>query len=331
MFQGFANIWTPVARSKELERKPLAVRVAGEPVVLFRGAGLGAFIDRCPHRGVALSLGRVSEQGCLVCPFHHWSFESSGRCANIPLNGPLSDDKRRRYAATALPVRELGGFIWIYTGLEPADCEPAPPDFMVDPAWHCSVYSEIWNVHWTRAMENMLDMPHAPFVHPRSNGRGLRAAMRPDSVLRMSVTPAPFGARIYGHLDDAPQGPFMFEWRRPHGIRFDASVPDSAKGHQLNVWCVPVDDTHVRLIVVVGRNYKTLRSWLQPFKSRRILREDRAIVESSQPSEVPPPADETSVAADAPTLFFRRYYYRELRADPASFGSLIPGDLFGMK
>lgn len=45
-------------------------------------------------------------------------------------------------------------------------------------------------------------------------------------------------------------------------------------------------------------------------------------MESSQPSEVPPPAEEISVARDGPTLHFRQYDYRELGGSSAEF---VPG------
>ncbi len=56
-----ARAWHLVALSKGL---PVGARqgvtVAGRSVVLFRGdQGLGALIDRCPHRNNPLSLGRV--------------------------------------------------------------------------------------------------------------------------------------------------------------------------------------------------------------------------------------------------------------------------------
>jgi phenylpropionate dioxygenase-like ring-hydroxylating dioxygenase large terminal subunit len=47
--------------------------------------GVGALLDRCPHRGVALSLGTITD-GCLACPFHGWRF---GADAEIKLGGPL--------------------------------------------------------------------------------------------------------------------------------------------------------------------------------------------------------------------------------------------------
>ena len=67
MFEGFANVWTPLIEARTVSQRPMRLVLAGEPVVLFRGANdaIGALIDRCPHRGVALSLGQVGPDGCL--------------------------------------------------------------------------------------------------------------------------------------------------------------------------------------------------------------------------------------------------------------------------
>ena len=32
--------------------------------------------------------------------------------------------------------------------------------------------SEVWSVHYSRAIENQLDVVHLPFVHPNTIGRG---------------------------------------------------------------------------------------------------------------------------------------------------------------
>ena len=61
MFEGFARVWTPLAASEALKKAPLAFTLAGEKIVLFRdlSGAPAALLDRCPHRGVALSLGQV--------------------------------------------------------------------------------------------------------------------------------------------------------------------------------------------------------------------------------------------------------------------------------
>lgn len=313
MFEGFANVWTPVIAARSLRGKPLSIRLAGEPVVLFRDGrgGLGALIDRCPHRGAALSLGKVNERGCLQCAFHGWSFERDGACANVPLND-VPEARRAHYAATALPVREVGSMIWVFTGLDAAGTEPEPPPALVEPGWSLWIHDEIWNAHWTRAMENMLDTPHVPFVHRRTIGRSMRARMKPDSLLVMTVEPVDWGARFHAELDGQSTGASL-DWRRPNGMVLDIPIPD--RRLRIHIWCVPVDATHVRMILVAGRTFLRHNplGWLADQYNRLILLEDRAIVESSQPPESPPPVEEHSVATDKPTLHFRRYYYKELR------------------
>ncbi len=48
---------------------PKVFDMIATPEGLAQGWALGALIDRCPHRGVALSRGRVTEKGTLECPF----------------------------------------------------------------------------------------------------------------------------------------------------------------------------------------------------------------------------------------------------------------------
>lgn len=326
MFEGFADVWTPVARARALGRKkPLSVRVAGEPVVLFRdGEGaVGALVDRCPHRGVALSLGQVDASGCVTCPFHGWAFQADGTCARVPLND-VPDAQRARLAATALPVREIGGLIWLYTGPQAA-AQPEPPPALVEPGWSVWVHDEVWDCHWTRAMENMLDTPHVPFVHRRTIGRGMRARMKPDSVLAMRFEPTTAGGLIHAQLDGAYTGASL-EWRRPNAMVLNIPIP--GRGLRMHIFCVPVDAGHTRMILCAARTFLRHNplGWLSDQYNRLILLEDRAIVESSQPAEVPPAAAERSVASDAPTLAFRAYYHRVLRP---SGGPVVPASRLG--
>src|SRR5690349_4704699 len=77
--------WFILCSSSELGGKPLARTLQGTPLVLFRGEGgkPGALMDRCPHRNVPLSLGRVTN-GQLECGYHGWRFDTGGQCRLIP-------------------------------------------------------------------------------------------------------------------------------------------------------------------------------------------------------------------------------------------------------
>lgn len=328
LFAGFAGQWTPVDLASRLRRgRTLATRVAGEKVVLFRDAqgALGAMIDRCPHRGVALSLGRVTERGTLECPFHGWEMEKDGACARVPWCD-LSEEKRTRLSATGLPVREAGGLLWIFTGTDAHGEEPDLPEALAeDGRWSRYFLVEEWSTHWTRAMENMLDYPHLPFVHRGSIGRGLRAPAAGEGMLELRTDAAPFGMRIHATVDGRSSGAGL-EWRRPNGM---VLILDAGRRRmRQHVYCVPVDERTTRMILVTTRDFGLYNPlfWLFDQFNRVILHEDRAVVESSDPPAVPRPRFEKSVATDAPTLAFRRWYFDVLvdrkRVD-VPLGSLV--------
>jgi len=75
-----SSLFHPVALVDDLGAAPLAVQLLGRDLVLWRDArgGVHAATDRCPHRGAALSMGRVHGD-TLECAYHGWRFDGSGR------------------------------------------------------------------------------------------------------------------------------------------------------------------------------------------------------------------------------------------------------------
>ena len=126
-FEGFADVWTPVVLKRRVGKAPLRIVLAGEAIVLFRGENgrIGALMGRCPHRGVALSLGHVTADGHLECAFHGWRFDPSGANRGVPLN---PDARCETLGAAALPVREIGELVWVYT--RPNAASPPEPAIM---------------------------------------------------------------------------------------------------------------------------------------------------------------------------------------------------------
>jgi phenylpropionate dioxygenase-like ring-hydroxylating dioxygenase large terminal subunit len=334
--EGLADIWTPVALSSEVGTKPVPLRLASERLVLFRGADgrVGALLDRCPHRGVALSLGKVGRDGCLECPFHGWRFKTDGACAEVPLN-PLPAEKRRHLGATAFPVRERGGLVWLYTrpGAEPPE-EPCVPAALEDPRFTVQWHVEEWRTHWTRAMENMLDAPHLPFVHRRTIGRGMRARLRPDSRMEVESLPTPTGMRVVWRMDgvESADTSGALEWTRPNGMVLPiSSVP--GRTLRMHLWCVPRDGHTTRMFFASARDFGRHNPLMLLFErfNRVITLEDRRLVETSDPVEVPPASEERSVATDRATLAFRRWYLERRRAARAAVpaGEPLPRDVSG--
>jgi len=307
-FADFADLWVALCPASALrDDSPLALTLAGEPLVLFRDetGSVSALIDRCPHRGVALSLGKVSG-GQLACPFHGWRFAADGRCAHVPWN---PDAKRDKLAATALPVREIGGVIWIFTGTR-AQGEPAVPASFLRTDIRMIAQDFIWNAHWTRVMENMLDTPHLPFVHARTIGKHLRG--RTDEPMEMHWEETEFGARIIAQRAGEMPGTSL-SYHFPNVM--ELAIDPGGRLLRLMAVCSPAEAGMTRLTIYTLRNFAKARL-LNPLFARanaRIAAEDRAIIESSQPRQVPAASEEKSVPTDAPTLAFRKIWFTRIR------------------
>jgi phenylpropionate dioxygenase-like ring-hydroxylating dioxygenase large terminal subunit len=160
-------------------------------------------------------------------------------------------------------------------------------------------------------MENMLDTPHLPWVHRGTIGAELWKRMRPDSRMTQEVTETPWGFEDRFQIDDGPGN--QINWRRPNGMElFILETP--ARRLRAHAWCVPTTTDHTRMIVVTATDF----GWLNLFAgfgrnfNKRVLGEDRAVLESSFPVRVPPPDTEQNVPTDKVTLRFRTWYLKTL-------------------
>lgn len=312
MFNGFANVWTIVGLAGDLQAGALRpMRIAGERVVLFRDAAgrACALIDRCPHRGVALSLGKLHD-GILECPFHGWRFDGSGANCHVPWN---PDAKRELLGATALPMREAAGLLWLYTGFEPTD-EPQPSESLLQPGVVLCAQSALWNTHWTRAMENMLDSPHLPFVHKATIGRFVAPHL--DKRMDLTWTETPYGARIENTIEGR-DSQARLDYRSPNAM--ELFIDFGGRLFRMMAVCLPVDDRHTQLTIITLRNFARWRGfdWYFRRSNRKIADEDKAVLETSDPPEVPPAGQEKSVRTDKPTLAFRKLYFERFKASSA--------------
>src|ERR1043165_5071797 len=81
----FRRYWLVVGTTKELRDIPIAVKVLGEELVLFRDlqGRIGLVGLHCPHRGSSLEYGDLEETG-IRCPYHAWLFDCAGNCLEQP-------------------------------------------------------------------------------------------------------------------------------------------------------------------------------------------------------------------------------------------------------
>lgn len=310
MFEDFARQWTPILPATAVKKDPQRVVLAGTPLVVWRARGgrVGVLVDRCPHRGVSLALGTCTDEGRLRCGFHGWEFEEGGANAHIPFNPATTLGPR---GALPLPTRELGGLVWVFTGFDP-DTEPTLAPHLTDSSLTRFEYFEDWSCHWTRAMENMLDYPHLPYVHHNTIGRFVKRKQRRDSALDFDLEDTDYGYTFGARIDDHPPSAHL-SWYRPNSMILD-TIPEP-RMMRVQIFCIPTEHNRTRMLLVTARNFAQNPAASLPFDrfNLKVLHQDRAIVESSDPPEVPAEKIEKSVRSDRPTLTFRTWYLRHLK------------------
>jgi phenylpropionate dioxygenase-like ring-hydroxylating dioxygenase large terminal subunit len=164
------NAWYIAAWADELGAMPLARRILGEPLVLFRDpAGrVGALADRCCHRSAPLSLGKIVENG-LECGYHGLVFDTAGRCRAIPGQRLIPEDARVR----SYPICEKDRLLWVWMG------DPAQADvtkivdfpFHNDPARWPNKH-DVYPIkgHYMLMVDNLMDLTHLGYLHARTVG-----------------------------------------------------------------------------------------------------------------------------------------------------------------
>jgi phenylpropionate dioxygenase-like ring-hydroxylating dioxygenase large terminal subunit len=209
------NCWYVAAFGSEIGREPFARTIAGRPIVFFRRADGRpvALEDRCCHRNLPLSMGRIEGDG-VRCGYHGLLFDSTGQCVEIPGQKEIPPGAQVR----AYPLLERWNFLWIWLGDE-------IPDETLLPDWRClddaALTKTIGNggkplpmkCNWELNNDNLLDPSHTVFVHPTSLGSPGpdRFPVETDRFPRgvrltrwmTEVTPIPLLAQIAGY--DGPQ------------------------------------------------------------------------------------------------------------------------------
>src|SRR5438034_1263419 len=111
--------WLPLCMAEEAAARdgaPVRSRLLGEDLVVFRDSQgrLGVLDEHCPHRGASLAFGRNEECG-LRCLYHGWKFAVDGEVLDMA-SEPEDSALRRNFRHRAYPVREAGGFVWVWLG-----------------------------------------------------------------------------------------------------------------------------------------------------------------------------------------------------------------------
>lgn len=195
------NFWYVAASESEVQNKPFGRVILGEPIVLFRtedGSPV-AFEDRCPHRRLPLSMGKLVDDA-LQCHYHGLRFDRTGKCVRVPGQDLIPPSARVK----TYPVVERYRWLWIWMG-DPALADPNQiTDFhwQQDPSWGAKTSYLHVKANWQLVVDNLLDLTHLAFVHESTIGN---AAVAENAAVK--VTRKPNNVVVTRWMIDTPPPP----------------------------------------------------------------------------------------------------------------------------
>jgi phenylpropionate dioxygenase-like ring-hydroxylating dioxygenase large terminal subunit len=301
--------WHPIVWSKEVTDKPIAAKLLDQPLVLWRADGkIAAFYDLCIHRGTPLSLGSVCD-GQIVCPYHGWRYAGDGRCTSIPSLPPGREIPGKARART-FHVQERHGLIWVCLD-EPRQDIPEFPAEIDDPTFVWAPYTSEgqWRANAARMIENLADFSHFPWVHPGILGDPAQAECLP---ITLTETQGGFQYEIdtpVNKLRPDRASKQLYTVILPFMVIIQRRQPGGVERHTNIYLCTPVSSKETKFYRLAGRNYRDEKSDDElNARHRRIFEQDKRIVESQRPEELPLDlAEELHLRGpDTPAVEYRR-------------------------
>lgn len=173
-----ARLWHPLTASSALDDdQAQAFELLGLPILLTRQQGVvRAFINRCPHRGVALQEPGDLPVACrrVVCPYHGWTYDLKGRLQAAARERDFVEPfDRRLWPLTVLACREFAGLLWVALGSDPLPLEDQldlvlqeSPELFSQPRVLLLRQRHSLHCNWKIAHDNTLDDYHVAIAHP---------------------------------------------------------------------------------------------------------------------------------------------------------------------
>ena len=311
------NLWYVILESKELKKQtPLRITRLSANMVLWRDEKneVACIADECCHRGASLSCGKIVK-GNLECPFHGFIYDKSGNVQVIPANGknrPVPESMK----VPAYKTFEAFGLIWLWWG-ENDKIKGDPFFFKELEHFSYSGLKDHWNVHYSRAIENQLDVVHLPFVHKTTIGRGNKTLVNGPVVIRDKELLTFYVNNVEDDGKTVPLKPDeIADYEKLFHLQF----------HYPNIWqnyisdkirafaaFVPVDEENSIIYIRYYQNLiripllKEFFNYIGKISSLIILRQDKRIVITQLPKKSTLKMDERLIMGDKPIIEYRKH------------------------
>ena len=343
------NAWYAAAWETELGEAPLGRTFLNDPVVLFRTAdAVVALEDRCCHRHLPLSLGRVAGDN-IQCGYHGLEFDASGACVKVPGQTRIPPGAQIR----SYPVARRYGLVWIWPG-DPAKADEALlPDWWwcEDPGWKLTSGRDgtpmYVKANYLLISDNLFDVAHLTYVHSSSIGNESivdfpSRTERTERRVKMTRIipdrpPAPFWKKaggFEGNVDrwaittsDLPCYIVNDAGTVERGTPVTPGELDEANGVEMKVMSLPTPETETTTHYFYAhcRHFKVdSPEWDEIYRTQftSVFEEDREVLNAQQARmSSMPDAPEIDINSDAPNIQLRRMLDELIAKEQADTGS----------
>ena len=331
LYNSLRDCWLAAAYSSKITDSPVKAIVMEEEIVLVRlGGDVKAFEDVCPHRGTALSLGKI-EGDNLRCAYHGWLYGRDGRCLSIPAKPEAIIPKSA--CLKSYLVTEYAGIIWVCLGDKPRFPLPEFPQYNNEKFRVLEIDHYDWNCSAQRRIENYVDFGHFAWVHDGyladarypevpehklyRDGDELRFEY-PDLVEPVNTTKA--------ILDEDGTGTtntyIHYRLTMPFTVLLEQDLLDTNNQYALFFTTCPLSPAKCRSFTYMARDYAFDGKTDKEFRdfNTLIIEQDKPIIESLRPELVPVNlGDEIQIrGVDQVSVEYRRWMQELIKPETAT-------------
>lgn len=311
------NQWYAVLESKEVKTgKAIGVTRLNEKLAFWRDDEnkIHCVYDRCCHRGASLSLGKIVHNE-IECPFHGFRYDGTGKVTEIPANGKAAI-VQDRFKVHSYVAKEAYGFIWVWYSDDQENIPEIPFFEELKSGFKYRAFKEVWNVHYSRAIENQLDVVHVPFVHKTTIGRGNKTKVN-GPVVKWKGNLMTF--YVNNVFDDGKTAALKANEIENYEKLFSLQymVPNIWQNRisdKVRVFAAfgPIDDEHTMIYLRFYQKFMTspvigdLVTIMANQFNRKVLHQDREVVLTQEPKKSELKMGENLIPGDKPIIEFRK-------------------------
>jgi phenylpropionate dioxygenase-like ring-hydroxylating dioxygenase large terminal subunit len=308
--------WYAILSAKEVRPgKPVGVTRMSQKLVLWRkeDGSVACIADRCCHRGASLAAGKIIHDH-VMCPFHGFEYRADGKVTYIPANGRKAVVPDR-YQVTGYEVREQYGLIWLWYGDARTELPEIPFFDDLKDGFAYGEFHENWNVHYSRAIENQLDVVHLPFVHGTTIGRGNKTLVN-GPVVKWDDTRMTFYVKNVSDEGQTPEKPAEIkDYEKLFHLQLQMpNIWQNVVAPKVRIMAVfaPVDEENTMIYMRFYHGFMTapvatqLMNGFGNIADRIILHQDRRVVLTQLPKKSELNCGDILIQGDLPIMEYRK-------------------------